>query len=66
MMTLKRWREPNAWRTYKEITLRSSNNKDQTTNWPVLSDIKKIPYLQIYEDSRGQRVISGRIIKLTL
>jgi hypothetical protein len=31
------------------------HHKDQTTTiGPVLSDIKKIPYLQICEESRGQ------------
>jgi hypothetical protein len=54
MMTLKRWREPAAWRTYKEIALSSSDHKDQTTIRPVLSDIKKIPYIQIYDESRGK------------
>jgi hypothetical protein len=34
-----------AWRTYKEITMSSSYHKYQTTIGPVLSDIKKMPYL---------------------
>jgi hypothetical protein len=53
-MTLKWWREPTAWRIYKEIALSNSDHKDQTTIRPVVSDIKKIPYLQIYEESHGQ------------
>jgi hypothetical protein len=53
-MTLKRWREPTAWRTYKEIMLSSLDHKDPTTIRPVLSDIKKIPYLQIYKESQVQ------------
>jgi hypothetical protein len=32
----------------------SSDDKDQTTIEPILSDRKKIPYLQIYEESQGQ------------
>jgi hypothetical protein len=51
MMTLKMWREPTAWRTYKEIVLSSSDHKDQTNIGAVLSDIKKIPYQPIYEES---------------
>jgi hypothetical protein len=47
-MNLKRWREPTAWRTYKEIALSSLDHKDVTPIGPVLSDIKKIPYLKIY------------------
>jgi hypothetical protein len=54
MMTLMWWREPTSWRTYNEITLSSSGHKDQTTIRLVLSDIKKIPYLQIYKESRCQ------------
>jgi hypothetical protein len=42
MITLKRWWEPTTWRTYKEITLSSSDHKDETTIGPVLSDMKKI------------------------
>ncbi len=51
MMTIKRWREPIAWRTYKEIAMSSSDHKDRTAIGPILSDIKKIPYPQIYEES---------------
>jgi hypothetical protein len=40
--------------------LSSSDHKDWTIIRPILSDIKKIPYLQIYEESQ----LSGKIIKL--